>query len=61
MLKNVDWSHVLGYLWHLGLMGGAIALQVYAPQSAQMFAPLLQAAGQVGSVPGLSVYKEPGA
>jgi hypothetical protein len=51
LLKSVDWSKVLSYGWHLGLLAGSIALQAYAPHSAQIWLPVMQAAGQLSPQP----------
>ena len=58
MLKKINWSNLLGYGWHLGLLAGSIALRAYAPESAVIWAPLLQAAGQVSPTPpGVTVLR----
>lgn len=51
VFKKIDWSKVLSYGAHLGLLAGSIALQVYAPGSAAIWAPVLQAAGQLLAQP----------
>jgi hypothetical protein len=51
MFKSIDWSKVLSYGMHLALLGGSLALQMYAPGSAAVFQPLFQAAGQMLASP----------
>ena len=59
---SIDWSKVLQYGWHLGLLAAVVALQAYAPHSAQIWLPVLQAAGQLTPTPpGVSVSSNPAA
>lgn len=49
--KSIDWSKVLSYGYHIGLLAGSIAVQTYAPHSAQVWVPLMQALGQASPTP----------
>ena len=59
MFKNIDWSALASYAWHIALVAGGIAVNVYAPGLAPVLLPALQAAGQVSNPPsGVHLYKQ---
>ena len=58
MFKSVDWNRVLNYAWHVLLLGGSVATQIYAPQLAPVIVPAIQAAGQLSPSPsGVTIFK----
>jgi hypothetical protein len=62
LFKSIDWSKVFSYGAHLGLLAGSIALNTYAPGSAVIWAPVLQAAGQMLASPeGITLLNKPAA
>lgn len=61
-MKKINWNAVLGWAWHIALIGGSVATQIYAPGLAPIIMPALQAAGQLSPPPAglqLSVMSPP--
>jgi hypothetical protein len=57
--KSIDWSKVFNYGAHLALLAGQVAIQAYAPGSAMIWSPLIQAAGQMLAQPeGISLLNK---
>lgn len=59
-MKSLNWNNILTYAWHVALLAGSVAAQIYAPGIAPVLLPALQAAGQLSPQPpglGLSVTK----
>lgn len=50
-LKSVDWSKVLSYGYHIGLLAGSVALRAYAPEAYTIWGPVIQAVAQSSPTP----------
>lgn len=49
--QSIDWSKVLSYGYHIGLLAGSVALRAYAPEAAVIWGPVLQAVAQASPTP----------